>query len=159
MVRNTFLLGLVTLVSPLLVSAGVLPIHNCSGEAAPAPATYQPYFSSYGPQLTQLGWEEWTFVLPDTLNQSMFHFRWTRGDPATPLATPLQTATFSVVYPKTGFAASIKGPLEVNAVPGTSMSISVGGNSLSFDGTKGPFGLWNVTININKLQMSVLIDP
>ena len=162
MICKTFLLGLVVLVSPLVVSSRVIPatpIHNCSGEAAPAPTTYKPYFPSYGPQLGGvLGWEEWTFVLPDYLNQSMFHFRWTRGNPAALISVP-QIATFSVFYEKTGFRADVKGLLKSNTVGDSLLSISIGKNSLSFDGTKGPYGLWNVSVDIEGLKTNVVIDP
>jgi hypothetical protein len=158
-----FLLGLVILVSPLLVSSSVIPathIHNCSGEATPAPTTYKPYFHSYGPQLDgRNGWEEWTFVLPDTLNQSMIHFRWTRGNPATLASSPRGNGTFSVFYPKTGFKADAEGPFVSNAGGDSSLSISVGKNYLLFDGTKGPYGLWNVSVDINGFKTNVQIDP
>ena len=162
MVYKAFLLGLVTLVSPLLVSSRVVPatpIHNCSGEATPAPTTYKPYFSSYGPQLAGNGWEEWTFVLPDALNQSMFHFRWTKGDPAASILRSPKSATFSVFYQKTGFRADVEDSLEFNAVGDSSLSISIGKNSLSFDGTKGPFGLWTVSVDIEGLKVAVIVDP
>jgi len=164
MVCKVFLLGLAVLLSPLLVSSRVIPatpIHNCSGEATPAPTTYKPYFPSYGPQLGGiLGWEEWTFVLPDHLNQSMFHFRWTRGNPASPVPVSIpQSATFSVFYPKTGFKADVKGLLKATAVGDSSLSISIGKNYLLFDGTKGPYGLWNLSVDIEGLKANVIIDP
>ena len=162
MVYKTFLLGLVTLLLPHLVSSLIVPtrsIHNCSGEADPAPTTYKPYFSSYGPQLTGgNGWEEWTFVLPDFLNQSMFHFRWTRGDPAARNSNP-RTATFSLLYEKTGFRASVKDSFKADTVGDSSLSISIGKNTLSFDGTKGPFGLWSISADIEGLKANVIVDP
>ena len=161
MVYEAFLLGLITLVSPLLVSSAVIPatpIHNCSGEAAPAPTTYKPYFHSYGPQLKgNSGWEEWTFVLPDTLNQSMYQFRWTRGDPAA-FGSTLDTATFSAAYEKIGFTTSVTGQFEYKAVDETSMSISIGNNVLSFDGTQGPYGLWSLSVDAGGLQVDIVID-
>jgi len=162
MVNKTFLFGLVSFVLPQLVSSLIIPatpIHNCSGEADPAPTTYKPYFSSYGPQLAGgNGWEEWTFVLPDFLNQSMFHFRWTRGDPAARVSNT-RTATFSLFYEKTGFRASVTDSFKADTVGDSSLSISIGKNSLSFDGSKGPFGLWTVSADIEGLKANVMIDP
>ncbi|KAF9646564.1 hypothetical protein BDM02DRAFT_2993722 [Thelephora ganbajun] len=160
MVYKAFLLGLIVFVLPPFASSTDIPatsIHNCSGTADPAPTTYKPYFPSYGPQLSgDLGWEEWTFVLPDTLNRSMFHFRWTRGNPADPTSDP-QTATFSAYYEKTGFRADVSGPFMSNIVGDSSLSISTGKNYLSFDGTKGPFGFWNVSVDIEGLKATVVV--
>ena len=90
----------------------------------------------------------------------MFHFRWTRGNPASPVPVSLpQSATFSVFYPKTGFKADVKGVLKATAVGDSSLSISIGKNYLSFDGTKGPYGLWNVSVDIEGLKTNVVIDP
>ena len=165
MVYKAFFLGFLALISPLLVSSASLPsvvksIHNCSSEAPPVPITYKPYFSSYGPQVTgSHGWEEWTFVLPDQLNQSMFHFRWTRGDPAAS-SSDLRAATFSAYYEKTGFRANVKGSFESKITGDTYLSMSIGDNHLSFNGSAGGlFGLWNASVNIEGLKVDVVIDP
>lgn len=164
MVHQVFLFGLLALASPLLVSSATLPaliksISNCSSEAPPAPITYKPYFGSFGPQVTAAkGWEEWTFVLPDQLNQSMFHFRWTRGDPAVS-SSDISAATFSAFYQKTGFRAEVKGSFETKTVGKSLLSMSIGKNTLLFDGSIGMFGLWNVTVDIEGLKLDMIIDP
>jgi hypothetical protein len=169
MVHEAVLLGLLALVSPLLVSSAVLPsvpapptvanVNNCSGTAAPTPITYEPYFSSYGPQVTgSSGWEEWTFVLPDQLNQSMFHFRWTRGDPAADKSDP-SVATFSAFYQKTGFTAELKGTFETEVTGTSLLNMSIGNNVLLFDGSVGLFGIWNASIDIEGLLVTASVDP
>lgn len=136
---QVFLLGLLLLASPLLASSKAVSsksIHNCSGEAFPAPLGYEPYFPSYVPQLGgAAGWEEWTFVLPDQNNQSMFHFRWTRGDPAVSTSNP-RTGIFSVFYEKTGFRADVKSSFGSSVVGDSLLSVSIGKNRLSCDGTR-----------------------
>ena len=162
MAYEAFLLGLLLLASPPLASSTTVSsksIHNCSGEAFPAPLGYEPYFPSYLPQLGgAAGWEEWTFVLPDQNNQSMFHFRWTRGNPAANASDP-RAGTFSVFYEKTGFRADVKSTFKSSVAGDALLSVSIGKNRLSFDGTWGPFGLWNATVDIEGLKVDALIDP
>ena len=172
MVHTVLLAGLLTVISPFLASAAIIPavipaalpptigtISNCSSDQLPVPITYNPYFSSYGPQVPEgLGWEEWTFVLPDQLNQSMFHFRWTRGDPTS--SSSLNTdATFSAYYAKTGFRAEVKGSFESVTVGDTLLTMSIGSNSMMFNGSVGMFGLWTVSVNIEGLQVITVVDP
>lgn len=97
-------------------------------------------------------------IYPDQLNQSMFHMRWTSGDPAAKASDP-KAATFSIFYGKTGFKADLKGSLEATIVGDTSLSISIGENRLSFDGSLGPFGLWSVSVAIEGLKINAIIDP
>ena len=172
MVSDILFLGLSVLASPLFVSSAVIPttdtpttdipatnIHNCSGEASLAPTTYAPYFSTYVPQITgDVGWEEWTWVLPDQNNQSMFHFRWTSGDPAANASDPTN-GTFSVFYEKTGFRAAVQDSFVSNVVEGSFVSISVGNNTLLFDGTVGQYGMWNASLDIQGFKLDGIIDP
>jgi len=97
-------------------------------------------------------------VYPDQLNQSMFHMRWTRGDPADKASDPT-AATFSIFYDKTGFKAEVKGALQSTIVKDTSFSISIGNNTLSFDGTSGSYGMWAMSVDIEQLKMAAVIDP
>jgi hypothetical protein len=88
----------------------------------------------------------------------MFHFRWTRGNPAALISVP-QIATFSIFYEKTGFKADVRGLFKSDTVGDSSLSMSIGKNYLSFDGTKGPYGLWNVSVDIEGFKSNVVIDP
>lgn len=89
----------------------------------------------------------------------MFHFRWTRGDPAAS-SSDLRAATFSAYYEKTGFRANVKGSFESKITGDTYLSMSIGDNHLSFNGSAGGlFGLWNASVNIEGLKVDVVIDP
>lgn len=88
----------------------------------------------------------------------MFHMRWTRGDPAAKASNPA-AATFSIFYEKTGFQAEVQGTFQSTITDDTFLSISIGNNSLSFDGTLGPYGLWNCAVDIEGLKIAAVIDP
>ena len=62
-------------------------------------------------------------------------------------------------YERTGFRADVKGSFESNIVGDSLLSISIGKNYLPFNGTKGPFGLWDVSVDIEGLEVNGIIDP
>lgn len=87
----------------------------------------------------------------------MFHFRWTRGDPASS-ASDLSSATFSAYYEKTGFTASVGGLFETTIIGDSFLSMSIGDNYLRFNGSVGLFGLWSVSVDIEGLGVDVVVD-
>lgn len=88
----------------------------------------------------------------------MFHFRWTRGNPAAGTSNPM-TGTSSVFYEKTGFRADVKSSFKSAVVGDSLLSVSIRKNRLSFDGTRGPFGLWNAALDVEGFKVDAFIDP
>ena len=62
----------------------------------------------------------------------------------------------TLFYEKTRFRANVKGSFEPNIVGDSLLSISIGKNYLSFIGTKSPFGLWDVSTDVEELKVNVI---
>jgi hypothetical protein len=144
-----------------------LNIHNCSGTVPPAPDGYSTYFSRYGPQIEgDHGWESWTIHFPVIGDdyKAMTIMQWTRGDPTSSSSDPNKIGTFVVSIVSDlyeNITASVTDKLVYHTLDDSHLSISVGDNRLSFNGSLGTWGGggWNVSVNLDGLKIECFVDP
>jgi hypothetical protein len=151
-----------------------LNINNCSGIVPQNSFGYAA--SSYGPQISgEHGWETWTLhvTAPDGGGDNfvMTVLQWARGDPASAssnlsgdpasASSNLSEGTFSAsfVTQEVDFKSNITDNFVYDQSDNSLFSISIGGNRLIFDATLGPFGGWNVSVDISGLKADFYIDP